>query len=81
MTLGTKRIFFVHTITDYTCWIDRSLGKGLSMSSSSLEECRLCVLTCNKVRQHKERFKTVKEQIQGAAKPVITDEQVIIILK
>lgn len=29
-----------------TCWRDRSLGKGLSMSSSSLEECMLWVLTC-----------------------------------
>lgn len=28
-----------------TCWRDRSLGKGLSMSSSSLEECMLWVLT------------------------------------
>lgn len=29
-----------------TCWSDSSLGKGLSMSSSSLEECMLWVLTC-----------------------------------
>lgn len=31
--------------SSFTCWMDRSLGKGLSISSSSLDECKLWVLT------------------------------------
>lgn len=38
--------FFFHGGVYSTCWRDRSLGKGLSMSSSSLDECMLWVLTC-----------------------------------
>lgn len=53
--IHTDVYFIVNIINAFTCWMDRSLGKGLSMSSSSLEECRLCVLTCNEVRNKSKR--------------------------
>ena len=51
--------------TGPTCWRERSLGKGLSMSSSSLEECMLWVLTCSSSTTHHrwKRRRGIRERV------------------